>query len=46
MVGPPGAGKILLVCSLPGILPHMSIDESLDVTHIYSIADQLPLTCR
>jgi magnesium chelatase family protein len=42
MVGPPGAGKTLLARSLPGILPHMSIDESLDVTRIYSIADQLP----
>jgi magnesium chelatase family protein len=42
MVGPPGAGKTLLARALPGILPHMSIDESLDVTRIYSVADQLP----
>jgi magnesium chelatase family protein len=28
--------------ALPGILPHMSIDEALDVTRIYSVADQLP----
>jgi len=27
---------------MPGILPEMSIEESLDVTRIYSIADQLP----
>ncbi len=27
---------------MPGILPEMSIDESLDVTRIYSVADQLP----
>lgn len=26
---------------MPGILPEMSIEESLDVTRIYSIADQL-----
>jgi len=26
----------------PGILPEMSIEESLDVTRIYSVADQLP----
>ncbi len=42
MIGPPGAGKTLLARALPGILPHMSIDEALDVTRIYSIADQLP----
>ena len=42
MVGPPGAGKTLLARALPGILPEMSIDESLDVTRIYSVADQLP----
>jgi predicted ATPase with chaperone activity len=33
------AGKTLPARSLPGILPHMSIDESLDVARIYSIAD-------
>ena len=42
MMGPPGAGKTLLARALPGILPKMSIDESLDVTRIYSVADQLP----
>jgi magnesium chelatase family protein len=42
MVGSPGAGKTLLARALPGILPEMSIDEALDVTRIYSVADQLP----
>jgi magnesium chelatase family protein len=42
MVGSPGAGKTLLARALPGILPEMSIDESLDVTRIYSVADALP----
>src|SRR5574342_289716 len=42
MVGSPGAGKTLLARALPGILPEMSLDESLDVTRIYSVADQLP----
>jgi magnesium chelatase family protein len=42
MIGPPGAGKTLLARALPGVLPEMSIDESLDVTRIYSVADQLP----
>ena len=40
--GPPGSGKTLLARSLPGILPAMTIEEALDVTRIYSIADQLP----
>jgi magnesium chelatase family protein len=42
MQGPPGAGKTLLARALPGILPEMSIEESLEVTRIYSVADQLP----
>ncbi len=42
MVGPPGSGKTLLARALPGILPRMTIDEALDVTRIYSVADQLP----
>jgi len=42
MMGPPGSGKTLLARALPGILPKMSIDEALDVTRIYSVADQLP----
>src|SRR5574341_30199 len=42
MVGSPGAGKTLLARAVPGILPKMSIEESLDVTRLYSVADQLP----
>jgi len=42
MIGPPGAGKTLLARALPAILPTMTIEESLDVTRIYSIADMLP----
>ena len=42
MVGSPGAGKTLLARAMPGILPEMSIDEALDVTRIYSVADALP----
>ena len=41
MVGPPGAGKTLIARSMPGILPRMAIEEALDVTRIYSVADQL-----
>ena len=38
MMGSPGSGKTLLARALP----EMSIEESLDVTRIYSVADQLP----
>lgn len=42
MTGPPGAGKTLIARSLPSILPSMSVDEALEVTQIYSVADMLP----
>jgi len=42
MMGSPGAGKTLLARALPAILPRLTIDEALDVTRIYSVADQLP----
>ncbi|MGH2537695.1 MAG: YifB family Mg chelatase-like AAA ATPase [Candidatus Promineifilaceae bacterium] len=42
LTGPPGAGKTLIAKSLPGILPRMSVEESLEVTKIYSVANLLP----
>jgi len=42
MVGSPGVGKTLLARALPGILPTMSLEEALEVTRIYSVADLLP----
>ena len=41
MSGPPGSGKTLIARSMPGILPCLTIEEVLDVTRIYSVADQL-----
>ncbi len=42
MTGPPGAGKTLVARALPGVLPMLTLDESLEVTRIYSVADMLP----
>jgi len=42
MVRSPGARKTLLAHAVPGILAEMSIEESLDLTCIYSVAAQLP----
>ncbi|MDZ4769426.1 MAG: YifB family Mg chelatase-like AAA ATPase [Chloroflexota bacterium] len=41
MTGPPGSGKTLLARALPGILPRLALNEALDVTRIYSVADML-----
>ncbi|MCB0079034.1 MAG: YifB family Mg chelatase-like AAA ATPase [Anaerolineales bacterium] len=40
--GPPGTGKTLMARSLPSILPQMTLEEQLEITSIYSVADQLP----
>ena len=42
MVGPPGSGKTLLARALPSVLPEMTIEESLEVTKIYSVSGMLP----
>jgi magnesium chelatase family protein len=41
LTGPPGSGKTLLARALPGILPPMTSDETLEVTRIYSVAGML-----
>jgi magnesium chelatase family protein len=48
--GPPGAGKTMLARRLPGLLPDLTTEESLEVTAIHSIAGILapdrPLVTR
>lgn len=41
MIGPPGAGKTMLAARLPGLLPPLTEQESLEVTAIHSVAGML-----
>ncbi|MDR3348607.1 MAG: YifB family Mg chelatase-like AAA ATPase [Acidaminococcales bacterium] len=41
LVGSPGSGKTMLARRMPGILPAMTEQESLEVTKIYSVAGLL-----
>ena len=41
LIGPPGAGKTMIAQRLPGILPTLTREESLEVTAIHSIAGGL-----
>jgi len=45
MVGPPGAGKTMLARRIPGILPPLTFDESLESTAIHSVCGLLPPGC-
>ncbi|MDD4922270.1 MAG: YifB family Mg chelatase-like AAA ATPase [Bacteroidales bacterium] len=38
MIGPPGAGKTMMANCIPGILPPMTLQESLETTKIHSVA--------
>ena len=40
--GPPGAGKTMLAERLPGLLPDLTAQESLEVTAVHSVAGALP----
>ena len=41
MIGPPGSGKSMMAKRLPGILPPLTLSESLETTQIHSIAGKL-----
>ena len=38
MIGPPGSGKSMLAKRIPGIMPKMTLEESLETTRIHSVA--------
>ena len=42
MIGPPGSGKTMLARRLPGIMPELTREESLEITRMYSICGMLP----
>lgn len=42
MIGPPGSGKTMIARRMPTILPPLSLEESMEVSTIYSIAGLLP----
>lgn len=41
LTGPPGVGKTMLAKRLPGLLPQLSPDESLEVTAVHSVDGSL-----
>lgn len=41
LVGPPGAGKSMIAKRIPGILPPLTLGESLEVTSVFSVAGML-----
>ncbi|MGE4158448.1 MAG: YifB family Mg chelatase-like AAA ATPase [Planctomycetota bacterium] len=42
LVGPPGSGKTMMAQRLPGILPPLTREESLETTRVHSVAGLLP----
>ncbi|TAN62761.1 ATP-binding protein [bacterium] len=42
MIGPPGSGKTMLAKRVPGIIPDMTLEETLEATQIHSCLGAIP----